>query len=142
MSSPLTPASSRTRPVRRRWVKPAAAFAALFGALTIFSGGMVLFGPGSARAAAGDYVPFVVWFNFIAGFFYILTAFAMWRGASWALPAAVALAAATGVTFAAFILYMLTGGAYEARTIAAMTLRTAIWLAIATGLARTAKAEA
>jgi len=66
-------------------------FAALFGALTVFSGGMVLFGPDSARAAAGEYVPFVVWFNFIAGFFYILTAFAMWRGASWALPAAVAL---------------------------------------------------
>lgn len=30
-------------------------------------GGQVPFGGGAARVAAGDYSPFVVWFNFLAG---------------------------------------------------------------------------
>ena len=140
MSSPRIPAQSSSRPPR--WIRPVAVFAALFGALTLYSGGMVLFGPDSARAAAGDYVPFVVWFNFIAGFFYIITAAGMWMGKSWAVIAAVALAAAGLIVFAALGLYILTGGAFEARTIGAMTLRTGFWLATAAGLVKAEKSRA
>ena len=43
-----------------------------FGLLTIREGGSILFGSGASRAAAGNYVPFVLWFNFVAGFAYIL----------------------------------------------------------------------
>ena len=42
----------------------AAIVALLFGALTILSGGRTLFGGLEARAAMGDAVPFVLWFNF------------------------------------------------------------------------------
>ena len=48
------------------------AVAVVFGLLTIKSGGSVLFIDGVDRQAAGNYVPFVLWFNFIAGFFYAL----------------------------------------------------------------------
>ena len=41
----------------------ASIIAILFGALTVFSGGSVIFLSESARAA-GNVVPFVVWFNF------------------------------------------------------------------------------
>lgn len=44
----------------------------LFGIMTIKSGSAVLFIDGEARIAAGNYVGFVLWFNFIAGFFYII----------------------------------------------------------------------
>ena len=37
----------------------------LFGVLTIVSGGVALFGGSDARAAVGDAVPFVLWFNFL-----------------------------------------------------------------------------
>ncbi|MBP6655150.1 MAG: hypothetical protein KA182_09825, partial [Propionivibrio sp.] len=53
-------------------LKVAGAFGLVFGLLTIFSGGTALFGDEAARAAVGNAVPFVLWFNFIAGFFYVL----------------------------------------------------------------------
>ena len=42
--------------------------AIVFGLLTLKAGGSVLFIDGTAREEAGNYVPFVVWFNFSAGF--------------------------------------------------------------------------
>ena len=107
----------------------AAVVAVIFGALTIFSGGNVIFGTGAQ--AAGNYVPFVVWFNFLAGFAYIAAGIGLWRQRSWATALAVALAALTALVFAAFGGWVATGGAYETRTVVAMTLRTALWTFIA-----------
>ena len=56
---------------RRPALLIAAIVAVLFGALTIFSGGRALFGGAEARAAVGAAVPFVLWFNFLAGFAYV-----------------------------------------------------------------------
>lgn len=43
-----------------------------FGLLTIKEGGTVLFGNEASRATAGNYVPFVLWSNFLAGFAYVV----------------------------------------------------------------------
>jgi hypothetical protein len=48
-------------------MKSLAVMAVLFGLLTVFSGGRTLFGGEAARLAAGAIVPFVLWFNFVAG---------------------------------------------------------------------------
>lgn len=108
----------------------ASAVAVLFGLLTIRSGGTVLFGDESARQAAGAYVGFVVWFNFLAGFAYVVVGGGLWARRRWAVLLAFLIAAATILTFAAFGVHVATGGAYEPRTIAAMSLRTLVWLAI------------
>ena len=50
-----------------------------FGLLTIRSGGNVLFGGAVAQEAAGNYVPFVLWFNFLAGFAYVMGGVGIWR---------------------------------------------------------------
>ena len=50
-----------------------------FGLLTIKSGGAILFGNDAARDAAGNYVPFVLWFNFLAGFAYVIAGAGLWR---------------------------------------------------------------
>jgi hypothetical protein len=113
-------------------LRVAAAVAVLFGAATLASGGNVLFGSGAA--AAGHYVPFVLWFNFIAGFFYVAAGIGLWQRRRWAVWLAVALAVLTALTFAAFGWHVSSGGAFEMRTVAAMTLRTSVWTAIA-GLA-------
>ena len=110
-------------------VRVAALIAVLFGAATIHAGGNVLFGGGAA--AAGHYVPFIVWFNFLAGFAYVAAGIGIWRRRPWALALAAALAVLTAVAFAAFGGYVAKGGAYEPRTVAAMTLRPALWTAIA-----------
>lgn len=110
-------------------VKVAAAVALLFGVATVVSGGRVLLGPGTA--AAGDYVPFVVWFNFLAGFAYVAAGIGLWLRRRWAAPLALALALLTALVFAAFGAHILGGGAFEARTVAAMSLRTFVWVSIA-----------
>jgi hypothetical protein len=91
------PAGSSSRLVLRI----AAVIAVLFGIATVASGGSVLFGEGAE--GAGNYVPFIVWFNFVAGLFYI----------------------------APLGLHISSGGPYETRTLVAMTLRLGVWLAIA-----------
>ena len=119
------------RTMRPRWAIPVAVFAGLFGALSLKSGGEVLFVDGVGREAAGNFLPFVVWFNFLAGFAYIAGAagLALWR--SWITPLAFAIAILTVAVFIAFGVHILMGGAYEMRTVGAMTLRSLVWLGIA-----------
>ena len=105
--------------------------AIVFGALTLKEGGAVLFGDGTARTAAGHFVPFVVWFNFLAGFAYIVAGVGLWMQQRWATRLAVGIAVATAIAFAAFAVHAFTGGAYETRTVGAMTLRTLLWVVIA-----------
>jgi hypothetical protein len=102
-----------------------------FGLLTLRSGGMVLFVDGPAREQAGNYVPFVLWFNFLAGFVYVIAGAGLWMRRRWAVWLAVLLAVATLLVFAAFGLHVWRGGLFEARTVAAMTLRSVVWLLIA-----------
>ena len=102
-----------------------------FGLLTIKEGSTILFGDEAARTAAGNYVPFVLWFNFVAGFAYVLAGAGLWMQQRWAVWLAVAIAAATALTFAAFGVHVYFGGAYEQRTVIAMSLRTLVWVTIA-----------
>ncbi len=104
--------------------------AAGFGLLTIKEGGAVLFGNEAARAAAGNYVPFVLWFNFAAGFAYVVAGIGLWMQQRWAAWLAIAIAAATALTFLALGAHIFSGGAYELRTVIAMSLRTLVWAAI------------
>lgn len=114
------------------WLRGASIFAVLFGLMTIKEGGSVLFGSEAARTAAGAYVPWVLWFNFLAGFAYVATGLALWWRQSWTARAALGIALATALVFAALGIHVLNGGAYEIRTVAAMALRTTVWLAIGT----------
>ena len=63
---------------RSRWVGGLAIFAILFGTLTIISGGSALFN-NEAQKLAGNYVGFVLWFNFLAGFDYVVAGVRLWR---------------------------------------------------------------
>ena len=105
--------------------------ACAFGALTIVSGGRVLFGSEAARAAAGNVVPFVVWVNFLAGFAYVAAGAGLWLGRRWSVWLAIVIAATTTLVFAALGIHIASGGAFEVRTVAAMALRTMLWTAIA-----------
>lgn len=108
-----------------------AAVALIFGLMTIVSGGKVLFGDDAARQAAGNYLPFIVWFNFLAGFAYVAAAAGLALGWAWAARLALLIAAATALAFLAFGLLAVTGTPYETRTVGAMTLRTTLWACIA-----------
>jgi hypothetical protein len=120
-ASHLTPRSTLGR-----WALGATAV--LFGVATLVEGGHVLFGGPAARAEAGDVVPFVLLFNFGAGFAYVVAGIAALLGRSWATWLARALALATLGIFVAFGAHVLSGGAFELRTVVAMTLRSGFWV--------------
>jgi len=122
---------------RPKWLRPVAVIAMIFGIMTVFSGGSVLFGPDEARRAAGNFMPFVVWFNFLAGFVYFTAGLAIWLRQGWALPLAVFIAAATCLVALGFGFLVLRGDAFEMRTIGALALRIGVWMAISMALART-----
>jgi hypothetical protein len=111
------------------WVLPLVAVA--FGLMTIWEGGNVLFGRETARRAAGSYVPFVLWFNFLAGFAYVAAGIGLWKRARWSVGLSFGILVGTAAVFVAFGVHILSGGPYESRTLVAMTLRTAVWLVLA-----------
>ncbi|NRB17736.1 MAG: hypothetical protein HRU33_09270 [Rhodobacteraceae bacterium] len=117
-----------------RWRKPVAILALAFGVLTLMSGGNVLFGPPQAQAAAGNYMPFVLWFNFLAGFLYISAAIGIWQRRSWATKLAVFIALATSLIALGFGYQLIRGQAYEMRTLGALALRIGVWAAISGAL--------
>lgn len=124
---------------RPGWARPAAIAAGVFGVLTLYSGGMALFGGAAARAAVGNAVPFVLWFNFLAGVAYIAAAVGLYLWRPWAGSAAWLIALATLAVFAAFGIAVMTGTPFEMRTVGAMLLRAGVWLAIALAVGRSAK---
>lgn len=120
----------RTKGSRGLALTTAAVVSVAFGLVTLKAGGGVLFGGEAARSAAGHYVPFVLWFNFLAAFAYIAAGAALWLRRRSGAALAVGIAVCTILVYAAFGVHVALGGAYEARTVAAMALRSVVWVAI------------
>jgi hypothetical protein len=78
-------------------------------------------------------VPFVLWFNFLSGFVYIAAGVGLWRMARWGFQLAAGLAIALAVILALFGVHVAGGGAFEMRTLYALSLRLGIWCVIAVG---------
>ena len=116
------------------WMKTIAILALVFGAMTLLSGGSVLFGPIEVQTAAGNYMPFVLWFNFLAGFLYITAAIGIWLRCNWAIGLSMFIALATCLLALNFGYQVIQGDAYEIRTIGALILRIGVWMAISWSL--------
>lgn len=121
------------RPV---WINIFSVVAIIFGIATIKSGGTVLFTE-QGQKSAGNYVPFVLWFNFVAGFAYILAGMALYKMKTCSRRLALVIAISTSIVFILFGLHILNGGAYEIRTVVAMTIRSSLWIVIAATVLRT-----
>ena len=117
--------------VRPTWALIASVAAVAFGVTSLISGGIALFGGADPRAAVGDAVPFVLWFNFASGFAYVLAGAGLFLWNRWGAQLSLLLAVSILVVFAAFGWHVISGGAYEMRTVGAMTLRSVFWVAIA-----------
>jgi len=109
-----------------RALRIAAITALTFGALTIVSGASALFG----SIDMGAVVPFVLWFNFLAGFAYVAAGVGLWRRRRWGWRVAVGILVATLAVAAAFAAHAVQGGAYEMRTAGALGLRSLVWVGI------------
>lgn len=124
-------------PTRTRSVTVAAIVAIVFGLLTIISGGRALFG----GADMGAVVPFVLWFNFLAGFAYLGAGLGLWYRTGWAAGLSIFIALATAAVFVSFLWHVWTGASYEPRTMGAMGLRLAVWVVISIVAVRSGRAR-
>jgi hypothetical protein len=126
-------------PLRPRWAIAAALIAVAFGIVTIIVGGKTLFGGAEERLAAGNIVPFVLWFNFVASFAYVIAGFGLFLWKRWAAQLSAAIAVATIVVFIALGTHIFLGGLFEVRTVGAMIIRSAVWIVIAASACRALK---
>lgn len=106
-------------------------FGFIFGIITLYSGGSVLFGPQEARDSAGAYIPFVVWFNFLAGGVYIVAAAGLWLRKRWGILLAIAISASTVFVAVVFAYTIMQGADFEMRTVGAMAIRASVWAGLA-----------
>lgn len=123
--------TSSTQQQRGLSVWAISVIAVVFGLLTIKEGGAVVSGSEAARTAAGQYIPFVVWFNFLAGFAYVAAGIGLFMQQRWAMWLAVAIAVSTALASAALGVSIFSGTPFEQRTVFAMGLRTLVWATIA-----------
>lgn len=108
-------------------LRVAGGVALVFGVLTVVSGGSALLD----GTGMGAIVGFVLWFNTIAGLAYVAAGLGLWQARRWAFALSLAIFVATLLVFAAFGLHVAQGGAFEMRTVGAMTLRSVVWGIIA-----------
>jgi len=113
-----------------RTMKWMAIAAIVFGVMTVLTGGRALFGGLESRADFGNAVPFVLWFNFLAGFVYIVAGAGLLQCRRWAVYTSLFVAVTTILVFVAFGVHVLGGGAFERRTIGALTIRSLFWIAM------------
>ncbi|HZL97608.1 MAG TPA: hypothetical protein VFB91_02735 [Terriglobales bacterium] len=104
--------------------------AIVFGGVTVLTGGRALFGSLESRADFGNIVPFVLWFNFLAGFVYIVAGAGLLLRRRWAVYTSLFVAASTILVFVAFGVHVIGGGAFERRTIGALTIRSLFWIGV------------
>jgi len=108
-------------------IKSSGIAAILFGIATVVSGGNAIIGLHGILESSEKIVPFVLYFNFLAGFTYIIIGIGLILRTRWAPASAVSVAVATVIVFAGFGVWIFQGGAYEMRTLVAMSLRTTFW---------------
>lgn len=101
-------------------------FVILFGVLTIFSGGQNLFNADVIKAQ-GKIVPAVLWFNFLAGLLYVIIAVGVLKRKRIALRLTAFLSALNMVVLLYLLNHSYDSGAYQMKTLVAMSFRTFFW---------------
>jgi hypothetical protein len=103
----------------------------LFGSLTLFLSGSVIFDLFGIREKEGNYVLLVVWANFISSILYLVAAyglFKMKKSSVWLLVVSVFILVAA---FTGLKIHINDGGLYEAKTVNAMLFRIGLTVFIA-----------
>lgn len=96
---------------------------AAFGGLTIFMSGSVIFDLFGIRAKEGNFVPFIVWTNFFAGWAYWVAAYGFVKEKKWTFGILISFLVILIGAFIGLKMHIEAGGIYEERTVKAMMFR-------------------
>lgn len=110
-------------------------FLGLFGIVTLFMSSSVLFDWFGIRAKEGNFVPFIVWVNWMCGLLYLTAVYGILKKKTWSkFPLISALIILILAAIGLFI-HIDYGGLYENKTLGAMAFRigvTTVFLLITT----------
>jgi hypothetical protein len=96
---------------------------ALFGLLTLFAGGSVILNLFGMREKEGNYILFVVWANFICGFFYLFASYGFFKLKKWTTPLMKISIWILVAAFIVLIAWIIDDKPFENKTIVALTFR-------------------
>ena len=102
-----------------------------FGLLTLFLSGSVIFNLFGIRAKEGNYVPFVVWANFISSILYLVAAYGLLKIKKWSVWLLVISAVILVAAFTGLKIHISDGGLYEGKTVNAMIFRMGLTILLA-----------
>jgi hypothetical protein len=104
----------------------AALLLTVFGLLTLFLSGSVIFDFFGIRAKEGNYILFIVWANFISSLMYLLTSYGLITNKRWTnKPINFSLLLLISA-FIGLIIHIQFGGAFEQKTVYGMMFRTSL----------------
>ncbi len=113
----------------------------LFTAITLFLSTSILLDLFGIREHQGNYVPLVIWSNFLCGWLYSLSLLGLFSHKKWSVvPLVVALFILMGA-FTGLLIHILDGGPYEDKTITALFLRIILTLFFSLGTYVTTKPQ-
>jgi len=102
-----------------------------FALLTLFLSASVIFDLFNIREKEGNYVPFIVWSNFISSIIYLIAAYGLIKlkkWSTWLLGLSVVILTAA---FIGLKVHISNGGIYEPKTVNAMMFRIALTIVFA-----------
>ncbi|HLW32041.1 MAG TPA: hypothetical protein VKX40_07250 [Aequorivita sp.] len=100
-----------------------------FASATLFMSSSVIFDWFGIREMEGDYVPFIVSTNFIAGWLYLVSAYGLLKAKKWAFWILIGTTLFLAIALVALALYINSGGAFELKNVGAMGFRIALTIA-------------
>ena len=95
----------------------------LFALLTLFLSSSVIFNLFGIRGKEGNYVPLVVWANFISSILYLAAAYGLFKIKKWSVWLLVISVVILVAAFIGLKLHISEGGLYEVKTVNAMIFR-------------------
>lgn len=102
-----------------------------FGLLTLFLSTSVIFDLFGIRAKEGNYVPLVVWANFISSILYLVAAYGLLKMKKWPVWLLVISAVILVAAFIGLKIHISKGGLYEVKTVNAMIFRIGLTVLLA-----------
>ena len=100
----------------------------VFALLTLFLSSSVIFDWFGIRAKEGNYVPLVVWANFMVSLLYLLASYGYLFLKKWSLSVMLIAAIIFVLAYIGLFIYINNDGLYESRTIGAMLFRILVTL--------------
>jgi hypothetical protein len=103
----------------------------IFGLITLFLSGSVIFDLFGVRENEGNYVLFVVWANFLSSIIYLMAAYGIIKTKKWTSLLLSISAVVLIFAFIRLLIHINAGGIYETKTIGALIFRITVTILFA-----------